>query len=45
MVCVEPWTNLPDTEGKFDIELKDKFGVFEVAVGDTKRVTRSIKYF
>lgn len=45
MVCVEPWTNLPDTEGKFDIELKDKFGVFEVAAGDTKRITRSIKYF
>ena len=45
MVCVEPWTNLPDTEGVFDIELKDKYGVFEVAVGENKRITRSITYF
>lgn len=45
MLCIEPWTNLPDTEGKFDIELKDKFGVFEVGVGATKRITRSIRYF
>lgn len=45
MLCVEPWTNLPDTEGAFDIELKDKYGVMPVSAGDTKRISRSIRYF
>lgn len=45
MLCVEPWTNLPDTEGSFEIELKDKYGIMAVSAGDTRHITRSIRYF
>ena len=40
-VCVEPWHGIADPHG-FTGEFRDKPGVFEVAVGDAKRISMSV---
>ena len=40
-VCVEPWHGIADPDG-YTGEFRDKPGVFEVAAGDTKRISMSV---
>lgn len=44
MICIEPWTNLPDEKKNFT-EVKDKFGFIKVEPKQTKKVERYIKYY
>ncbi len=43
-ICIEPWTNLPDSAGKADVEFSAKGGVIEVAGGAEKTLVRTIAY-
>lgn len=43
-ICIEPWTNLPDSAGKADVEFSAKEGVIEVAGGAEKTLVRTIAY-
>lgn len=45
MICIEPWSNLPDEEISNPKEFSRKNGVFEVKGQKTKRLKRSIKYY
>ncbi len=45
MICIEPWQNLPDYEGKTDVELHEKAGLTRVEAGQTYSVCRSIRYY
>jgi len=44
-ICIEPWMNLPDTEGKENIEFSQKEGVMKVAPNTVKTLTRTITLF
>ncbi len=44
MICVEPWQNLPDYEGKELVEFKEKLGIDKINPKERKISTRSIKY-
>ena len=44
-ICIEPWTNLPDIEGKENIEFSQKEGVMKVAPNTVKTLTRTITLF
>ena len=43
-ICIEPWTNIPDSDGVEDIEFSQKEGVIEVAPRTVKTLTRTIKF-
>lgn len=45
MICIEPWTNLPDLAGAEDSEFSKKAGVTEVAVGKRATFAFTIAYF
>ena len=44
MLCIEPWTNLPDTRGDLQ-EISQKQGVIRLEKGETKTLVRCIEYF
>lgn len=43
MVCIEPWTNLPDLIGE-TTDFRDKKGIFALSAGNNKVIKRKIKY-
>lgn len=43
-ICIEPWSNLPDTMGEADVEFPEKAGVFQVDGGSEKTLVRKVKY-
>ena len=43
-LCIEPWTNLPDYAGVADKEFSQKDGVIAVAVGEKKKLVRTVTY-
>ena len=43
-ICIEPWSNLPDTVNTPDCEFAQKAGVFEVAPKSGRKIVRSIRY-
>ena len=45
MVCIEPWSNLPDEEIASPKEFSRKNGVFKVDGLKSKRLKRSIRYY
>lgn len=45
MICIEPWSNLPDKENGASVEMSKKDGTFKVPVGATKSVKRYVRYF
>lgn len=45
VVCIEPWSNLPDEESAWQREFSRKAGVFEVYGGKTKKLKRTIRYY
>ena len=45
MVCIEPWQNLPDDDGKEPIEFSQKAGVTNLAKGERAEFTHEIRYF
>lgn len=44
-ICIEPWTNVPDSAGVEDIEFSQKEGVMAVSPRDVKTLTRTVKVF
>ncbi|MCQ2387036.1 MAG: hypothetical protein MJ066_01140 [Clostridia bacterium] len=44
-VCIEPWTNLPDTDNAPSIEFSQKYGVFELEPKKTANFVRLVKYY
>ena len=44
MLCIEPWTNLPDKRGDLQ-EISQKQGVIRLEKGETKTLVRCIEYF
>ena len=44
-ICIEPWTNVPDSAGVEDIEFSQKEGVMQVAPRAIKTLTRTIRVF
>ncbi len=44
-ICIEPWTNVPDSAGVEDIEFSQKEGVMAVSPRDVKTLTRAVKVF
>ncbi len=44
MLCIEPWSNLPDTAGK-PVEFCKKSGVFTLPAGGQKRLGYTVTYF
>ena len=44
MICIEPWSNLPDQKNDFT-EVDKKFGFFKVEPEKTVKVERYIKYY
>lgn len=44
MVCVEPWSNLPDEQSSEQKEFSQKRGVFKVLPKKKKKIKRSIVY-
>lgn len=45
MICIEPWQNLPDYDGKTDIELSKKKGLTAVKSGEEYTLTRTVVYY
>lgn len=45
VICIEPWSNLPDEANAWQREFYRKSGVFEVRAGKTKRLKRTIRYY
>ena len=45
MVCIEPWQNLPDTDGQEPIEFSQKEGVTNLPKGERIAFTHEIRYF
>ena len=43
-ICIEPWANVPDSDGVEDVEFSQKEGVMEVAPHAVKTLTRTIKF-
>ena len=45
MVCMEPWTNLPDFAGGDGREFSEKGGIYRLDAGEKRVITRKITYY
>ena len=45
MVCIEPWQNLPDDDGKEPCEFSQKYGINKLAQGEQVEFMHEIRYF
>lgn len=44
MICLEPWTNLPDLDGE-SLEISEKDGFIRLAPSASETIKRTIKYY
>lgn len=45
MLCIEPWTNLPDSQETQGMELAEKRGIINLPAGKTARAVQKFTYF